>query len=155
MPLTSGLLSPEIPEGFTVRHVEETDVEARVRVHQAAFDPSRVSVESYHNVMNAWPYRADLDWVVEAPNGEFAAFALGWFDDVNGVGELEPVGTIPKYQGLGLARAASLAALHALKNLGAGSAVVYPRGDDAYPIPARLYSSMGFVPHARTVTYSR
>ena len=155
MPLTSGLPSPKIPEGFTLRHVEKTDVEARVRVHQAAFNPSRVSAESYRNVMDSWPYRAELDWVVEAPNGEFAAFALAWLDDINGVGELEPVGTIPKYQGLGLARAASLAALHALKNVGAGSAVVYPRGDDAYPIPARLYSRMGFVPHARTVTYSR
>ena len=147
--------SPELPEGFTLRHVEKTDVEARVRVHQAAFNPSGVSIESYRNVMNAWPYRADLDWVVQAPNGEFAAFALAWFDDVNWVGELEPVGTTPKYRGLGLARAVSLTALHALKDLGAESAVVYPRGDAAYPIPVRLYSRMGFVPRARTVTYSR
>ena len=155
MPLTNDLPSPEIPEGFTLRHVEKTDAEARARVHQAAFNPSRVSAESYSNVMTTWPYRADLDWIVEAPNGEFAAFALAWLDDINEVGELEPVGAIPMYQGLGLARAVSLAALNALKNAGAESAVVYPRGDDAYPVPARLYSRLGFAPHARTVTYSR
>ena len=155
MPLTSGMSSPEIPKGFTLRHIQETDVERRIRVHQAAFSPSRVSTESYSNVMAAWPYRADLDWIVEAPNGKFAAFALAWLDDVNKVGELEPVGTDPTYRGLGLARAVSLAALHALMHAGADSAVVYPRGDDAYPVPARLYGSLGFVPHARTVTYER
>jgi ribosomal protein S18 acetylase RimI-like enzyme len=108
---------------------------------------------SYSNVMDAWPYRADLDWVIQAPKGELASFALAWLDDVNRVGELEPVGTDPIYRGLGLGRAVSLAALHALRNAGAENAVVYPRGDDAYPIPARLYGGMGFMPRARTVTY--
>jgi ribosomal protein S18 acetylase RimI-like enzyme len=153
MSLVGDLPLPDVPEGFVLRHVRRPDVESRVRVHQAAFDPSRVSIESYSNVMDAWPYRADLDWVIQAPKGELASFALAWLDDVNRVGELEPVGTDPIYRGLGLGRAVSLAALHALRNAGAENAVVYPRGDDAYPIPARLYGGMGFVPPARTVTY--
>jgi ribosomal protein S18 acetylase RimI-like enzyme len=155
MSLTGGLPSQELPERFVLRHVQETDIEQRVRVHQAVLSPSRVTTESYTNVMNAWPYRADLDWVIEAPNGELVSFALAWLDDVNRVGELEPVGTDPTYRGLGLGRATSLAALHALKNAGAESAVVYPRGDDAYPIPMRLYGGMGFVSRAHTVTYVR
>jgi GNAT superfamily N-acetyltransferase len=154
MSLVDALPAPEIPEGFTLRHVRESDVERRVQAHQLAFNPSRVSIESYHNLMAAWPYSADLDWIVEAPNGDFAAFALAWFDEINRVGELEPVGTVPAYRGVGLARAVSLAALHALKHAGADSAVVYPRGDAGHPVPARLYGGMGFVPQARTVTYA-
>lgn len=154
MSLAGDLESPKLPKGFILRHVEDGDAEQRAHVHQMAFNPSRVSVESYKNVMATWPYRADLDWIVEAPNGEFAAFALAWFDDVNSVGELEPVGTASEYRELGLARAVSLAALHALKNVGAESAVVYPRGDADYPVPNRLYEGLGFVQHAQTVTYS-
>lgn len=155
MSLEGVLPSPEIPPGFTLRPVEGADLDRRARVHQAAFSPSRVSADSYRNVMAAWPYRADLDWVVEAPSGDFAAFALAWLDEKNRVGELEPVGADPSYRRLGLARAASLAALRALRAAGADCAVVYPRGDDAYPAPARLYGGIGFAPRARTVTYVR
>lgn len=153
--LDGDLPSPAVPQGFSLRHVTDGDADRRAGVHQAAFSPSRVSGESYGNVMNSWPYRTDLDWVVEAPSGDFVAFALAWLDEKNRVGELEPVGADPAYRRLGLARAASLAALHALKAAGANSAVVYPRGDDAYPVPAQLYSGLGFKPQARTVTYLR
>lgn len=155
MSLDGRLPGPTVPAGFSLRHVCEGDADRRARVHRAAFSPSRVSTESYINVMNGWPYRNGLDWVIEAPDGDFAAFALAWLDEENRVGELEPVGADPSYRRLGLARAASLAALHALKAAGADSAVVYPRGDDAYPVPARLYGSLGFEPQARTVTYTR
>ena len=53
------------------------------------------------------------------------------------------------------AAAASLACLHALRTAGATRAVVYPRGDPAYPVPRRLYAALGFRPVARTVTYRR
>ena len=46
----------------------------------------------------AWPYRSDLDCVVEAPDGTFAAYVLCWYDEDNGVGEFEPVGTHPDYR---------------------------------------------------------
>ena len=55
-------------------------------------------------MMNAWPYRHDLDQVVEAPDGALVAFALGWLDEVNRVGELEPVGTDPRHARRGLGR---------------------------------------------------
>src|SRR5262244_3366986 len=50
----------------------------------------------------------DLDRVVEAPSGSFAAFCLIWLDPAHGVGELEPVGCHPGYRRQGLARAACL-----------------------------------------------
>jgi hypothetical protein len=57
---------------------------------------SEMTRESYQVVMCTWPYRHDLDQVVEAPDGRLAAFALGWLDAANRVGELEPVGTDPR-----------------------------------------------------------
>ncbi|MGI8576737.1 MAG: GNAT family N-acetyltransferase [Nocardioidaceae bacterium] len=116
---------------------------------------SVVSTESYSNVMATWPYRYGLDWVVESPDGQLVAFCLGWLDEHNQVGELEPVGTDPVFRGLGLGRAVSLAALHALRDAGADIAVVYPRGDATYPVAASLYRSIGFTPGARTITYTR
>jgi hypothetical protein len=43
----------------------------------------------------------------------------------------------------------------ALRDAGAIRAVVYPRGDDAYPVARRLYFGLGFRPVARTITYGR
>ena len=80
---------------------------------------------------------------------------LAWLDEKNRVGLLEPVGSAPAHRRRGLARAATLAVLHALRDAGAVSAVVRPRGDEAYPTPARLYRSLGFRPDARTVSYAR
>ncbi len=146
-----------LPVGFAVRHVELHEAQQRAAVHRVGWSDfgSRVSTDSYQEVMAAWPYRADLDWVVEAPDGGWVASALAWLDDLNQVGLLEPVGCAPAYRRRGLARAVNVAALHALRRAGATRAVVAPRGDAAYPVPGRLYRSIGFQPGPRTVTYRR
>src|SRR5262245_27741130 len=161
--LRKSLPIPRLPEGYRVRAVREDEAEARAAAHRAAWRPKRIgkmfvppvdlgdaesgmTTESYRAVMKAWPYRYDLDQVVEAPDGTLAAFALGWLDKVNQVGELEPVGTDPRYAQRGLGSAVSLACLHALRAAGATQAVVYPRGDDAYPVARKLYFRLGFQP---------
>jgi GNAT superfamily N-acetyltransferase len=162
----------EMPAGYRARAVRVEEAVARAALHRSAWQPSRigklfvppvdfgdaeslVTSESYQVVMNSWPYRHDLDQVIEAPDGTLAAFALGWIDEVNRVGELEPVGTDPHHARRGLGSAVSLACMEALRNAGATRAVVYPRGDSAYPVARRLYFGLGFRPVARTVTYSR
>ena len=114
-----------------------------------------MTVESYGNTMNAWPYRADLDCIAVAPDGRVAAFCLAWLDDENRVGELEPVGTHADFRRLGLASAVCAFALRRLAEEGAARAVVYARGDAAYPAPKALYESLGFAQHARTVRLRR
>lgn len=105
--------------------------------------------------MHAWPYRAELDWLVEAPDGAAVSFCLVWLDGHNRVGVLEPVGTAPEHRRLGLATAAMLAALHAVRRLGAESARVCARGDDAYPSARAAYQAMGFRRFARNLTFVR
>jgi ribosomal protein S18 acetylase RimI-like enzyme len=143
--LSEPVPEPTVPDGYGLRVVRGEDaLEARVAVHRAAFHPSQVTVESYRNVMRAYPYRAELDCVVEAPDHSFASYCLAWLDETAGVGELEPVGTHPDHERRGLGSAVCRRALRRLRTLGGTSAVVYARGDDAYPAPQKLYESLGF-----------
>jgi ribosomal protein S18 acetylase RimI-like enzyme len=154
--LSDAPAEPRVPDGFRLRSVRgDEDVAARVAVHRAAFHPSRVTVESYRNVRRAYPYRADLDCVVEAPDGSLASYCLVWFDEAIGVGELEPVGTHPDHQRCGLASAVCRFALRRLAALGATTAIVYARGDDTYPAPKRLYESIGFREHTRSLEFRK
>ncbi|MFG2003717.1 GNAT family N-acetyltransferase [Spirillospora sp. NPDC048911] len=159
--LADPIPEPAVPDGYTLRHVRsEDDAEARVAVHRAAFTlpggpPSKVTTESYRNVMRAWPYRRELDWFVTAPGGTPAAFCLVWLDERNKVAILEPVGTDPGHRRLGLASAAILGALRTARDLGAETARVCARGDDAYPSARATYMSVGFRRYARNRTFVR
>lgn len=152
-PLENEPPAPQLPDGFELRTVRgDEDVERRVEVHRAAFAPSRVVPESYRKVMQSWPYRPELDHVVVAPDGTFAAFCLCWLDEENRVGELEPVGTHPDHRRRGLARAVCLAGLRSLRAVGADTALVYPvGGSDA----ARLYEAMGFISRTRHLPFRK
>lgn len=155
-PLDEPVPEPAVPDGFRLRTVRGAeDVERRVVVHRAAFHPSRVTVESYRNVMRAHPYSPELDCVVEAPDGSFASYCLAWLDADVGVGELEPVGTHPDHERRGLASAVCRFALGRLRGEGASAAIVYARGDDDYPGPKRLYESIGFRAHSRSQEYRK
>jgi GNAT superfamily N-acetyltransferase len=155
---------PRLPNGFSARRVHGTvDLDARAEVHRAAWSatlmpnppPSQMTPEACARVMATWPYSPELDWIIEAPDGRFASCCIAWLDEENQVGELEPVGTHPEFRRLGLASAVCLFALHALREKGARMAVVYPRGDDAYPVPRKIYGDLGFKPYGRTRTYTR
>ncbi|MFC6017075.1 GNAT family N-acetyltransferase [Plantactinospora solaniradicis] len=147
---------PRLPAGFVVRPVRgEADLTRRVAVHREVWHPSALTEERYRTLVRRWPYRSAFDVVVEAPDGRFVAYCLGWYDEVNRAGLFEPVGTLAEFRRQGLGRAAGIAVLRAFRDAGAETAVVYARGDDAYPVPKQLYAALGFAPHARTVSYRR
>jgi hypothetical protein len=151
-PVASGLLRARCTR------TNKNEAELRAAVHRAArrsrridelFVPpvglgdtaSDMTTEGYHAVMSAWPYHYDLDQVIqviEAPDGTLVAFALGWLDEVNRVGELEPVGTDPRHARKGPGSAVSVVSLQALRGASATQAVVYPRGDSAHPVACKV-----------------
>ena len=150
------LPEPQLPAGYALRTIADgADVASRAACHRAAFHPSRFTDPVYEVVRSAWPYRADLDCVVEAFDGSVAAYTLAWLDEANRLGELEPVGTHPDHQRRGLGRAVNLFALHRLRDAGAVSALVGCRGDDAHPVPRLLYESVGFHERTRWLTFVR
>ena len=148
-----------LPEGFQARHVEgEADLARRVAVHRATwsvFGPSRVTEKSYRNVMSAWPYRRELDWVVEAPDGRFVSSCLVWLDEENRVGELEPVGTDPAFWRRGFGFAVCAAALRALREHGADTAVVYSTDVPGKPSAPALYRALGFETRGHHMTFRK
>jgi ribosomal protein S18 acetylase RimI-like enzyme len=113
--------------------------------------PSRLTEDTYRDVMGVWPYRPDLDCVLEAPDGSFAAYVLCWYDDANRVGEFEPVGTRPEHRRRGFGSAVCLFALRRLWEEGAQSAIVYAGGREADEPARSLYESIGFHRHTRMV----
>ena len=144
---------PRLPDGYRVRTVQEGDWPSWVDVHRSAFHPSRFREDIYAFVRSTPAYRADLDCVVEAPDGSIAAYTLAWLDEVNAVGQFEPVGVHADHRRRGLGRAVGLFALRRLRELGAASAVVACRGDEGYPIPAKLYEALGFREVSRSLAY--
>jgi predicted N-acetyltransferase YhbS len=149
------LPKPLLPDGYSLRTVREGDFASRAAAHRSAFQPSRFRDDVYDFVRATPPYRADLDCVVIAPDGSVAAYTLAWLDEENRVGQFEPVGTHADHQRLGLGRAVNLFALHRLREEGATLALVACRGDAAYPIPCKLYGSVGFRELSRYPAYRR
>jgi ribosomal protein S18 acetylase RimI-like enzyme len=147
---------PVVPSGYRLATMaEHGDLSSRAGAHRSAFAPSRFSDEVYEAVRREAPWRAELDCVVVDPDGEVAAFALGWLDEANRVGELEPVGVRAEQQRRGLGRAVSLHALRQLQAAGAETALVGSRGDDEHPVPRALYESIGFRELWRDLVFRR
>ena len=122
--------------------------EHMVRSLQSVPDP--VVPQGYH--VRSVAGDADLDTVVVAPDGNFAASCLCWIDVENRVGLLEPVGTHPAHRRVGLAAAACVAGLLALKRAGADTAVVYSVGaSQAF----RVYGRIGFRSNSRQLQFAQ
>ncbi len=143
---------PRVPAGYRLRTVEPRDLEARVEVHRAAFAPSRVTAQSYARLQQEWPYRADLDHVIEAPDGSFAAFCIAWLDERNRAGLLEPVGTHPDHRRRGLATAVCTGAIRSLRASGAEVAVM---GSEAGGPAEAVYEGIGFETVTRQVPFGK
>ena len=142
------------PDGYRLRTVAPGDLEARVELHRIVWAPSRVTVDKLREAPDRMAIlRADLDCVVEAPDGSLVAYCLAWLDDANRVGELEPVGTHPDHRRRGLASAVCRFALHRLREEGAARAIVYslPGGSEA----TALYESIGLRQHACSVELAK
>ncbi|GGB44041.1 hypothetical protein GCM10011492_38860 [Flexivirga endophytica] len=59
-------------------------------------------------------------------------------------------GAPPEHERKGLSRCVCRAVMSGARDIGASTAVVGPRGDNAYPVPRQLYASMGFRTVGRT-----
>jgi ribosomal protein S18 acetylase RimI-like enzyme len=144
-----------LPEGFELRTAGPDDLRARVELHRIVWAPSRVTVETYAEMTRAWPYRADLDCVVEGPDGRLAAYCLAWLDDANSAGLFEPVGVHPDFRRLGLGSAVCSFALRRLREEGATRAKVAAIVDPANLGAKLLYESVGFREIARALRLVR
>jgi predicted N-acetyltransferase YhbS len=132
---------PSLPEGFALRSMaDENNLELRRKAFGLGFnhpDPWEwPSHFAYQELQEAPDYRKDLDLYVISPDGEHVSFCIVWYDEKNRLGILEPVGTVPKYRRLGLAREVVMEGIRRAAALGAETVQV-GSGE-------RFYEALGF-----------
>ncbi len=143
--LDSLIPDPVLPEGYTLRGATIADADAVAGVHSSAFS-SNWQPGHYAVVMRSPAFEPQNERVVIAPNGDFAAFAVLWFDPVSGSGLFEPVGCHADYRRRGLTKALMLDGLRQMRTAGMHTAYVAHRVESDDPAGAALYRSVGFQP---------
>ena len=135
---------PEVrlPEGMTVRHVEEADLKERVATHRDSWLGSTWRLARYRDIRESSAYDPELDLVVEAGDGTFANCCICWADPVSRIGSFEPVGTRPAWRGKGVTRGLIHEGLRRMKAKGMRVARVETAGFN-HPAQA-LYEGAGF-----------
>jgi ribosomal protein S18 acetylase RimI-like enzyme len=116
--LTQKLAPVQLPKGYKVRPLQgESEVQAYVAIHQAAFDSARMTSAWRQRILQQPAYRPEMDLIVENDANVPVGFCICWLQ--GDVGQIEPLGVHPDYQGLGLGKALELSAYQTLKNHGA------------------------------------
>jgi len=136
-----------LPEGFVVRPLAGlSEVAAYTELHRAAFGSENMTTAWRARTLERPEYIPDLDLVIVAPGGRLAAFCVGWLDrrgpDGRVLGQVEPLGVLPDFQGQGLGRAVLL---EGLRRMQAHGATLLTVETDTYRDAAfSLYQSAGF-----------
>lgn len=135
---------PTLPPGYSVRGIEtDDDSERMAALLNAAFGRDFHSAQEYLNFLTLAPSsRRELEIVIEAPDGSFAAHAGFTAHAEESFVVVEPVCTHPEHQNLGLARAAMTEGLNRCRSLGIRDAFIEAWYSN--PVSNHVYQSMGF-----------
>ncbi|MCP4424718.1 MAG: GNAT family N-acetyltransferase [Chloroflexi bacterium] len=143
-----------LPDGFQLRSlVENNDLYRLCRLLYRGFGhgeelPDDDDVTDGNEFMQSAPnYQMDINIVIEAPDGGFAAYCGMWYEPVNRIAYVEPVATDPDYRRMGLASAAVLEGIRRCAARGATVAYV----GSILPI----YLSLGFAQMYNCSTWLR
>ncbi len=136
---------PALPEGYSVRGIEsEADYSRMAALLNAAFGRDFHSESEYRNFATLSPsYRGELEIVVVAPDGSFAAHAGFTAHPTESFVVVEPVCTHPDHQNLGLARVAMTEGLNRCRAIGIRDAFIEAWYSN--PVSNHVYQQMGFV----------
>jgi predicted N-acetyltransferase YhbS len=139
----SSCFKVELPEGFRLADANEVSDCRKGFAHGRAFGyykedgPDDDCAERcYRALRNAPDYLPELDLSILDQKGEIASFAGIWYDDLNKIGILEPVGTMPKNRRMGLGKAVVYEAINRVIKMGANR--IYVGSDQQF------YLSLGF-----------
>lgn len=132
-----------LPDGFQLKSLADDPDWAKVhRVLWRGFDHgddvpmNEDEFESRRQMFDTPKARRDLKVVVEAPDGNFAAFCGVFYEPTGRFAYVEPLATDPDYRRMGLGKAAVLEGIRRCASLGATAAYV---GSD---LP--IYMAIGF-----------
>jgi ribosomal protein S18 acetylase RimI-like enzyme len=131
-----------LPERYTIRPVTEDDfdeIASAIRVifgHGEWFTGKILEQNS-----KATYYHSDLDLVTTDTDGRIVSFCTFRYDLPSGITELEPMGTLPEYRGMGIAKAMVCEGLKRLRKYEPSLLYV---GSADNPAAKRLYQVTGF-----------
>jgi len=119
-----GIPQLSLPDGYQLLSMaDECDIDKRREIFGRGFnheDPKEwPSAFSYRELMKAPDYRKEHDLFIVAPDGTYAACCIVWYDAVNRIGHLEPLGTHPDHRRIGLATQIQYEGMLRMKALGA------------------------------------
>lgn len=131
----------ELPAGFVLKSLaEENDLAKLDRCVWRGFnhgdEPPFTDYAGRQKMQSAPGFRKDLNIIITAPNGSYAAYAGLWYEPKNKFAYVEPVCTDPAYRRQGLGTAAVMEGIRRCGELGATVAYV----GSVQP----FYQSMGF-----------
>jgi GNAT superfamily N-acetyltransferase len=141
LPISNPFPPISLPEGFLLKSLaEDNDLEKLDRVVYRGFnhgdEPPAIDYAGRKKMQSVPNFRKDLNIIVVAPDGNYAAYAGLWFESNNKYAYVEPVCTDPSYRLRGLGKAAMLEGIRRCGELGASVAYV----GSVFPI----YLSIGF-----------
>lgn len=162
--LNEPIPEPQLPPGFTLRHVVgDEDVAPWVELFNQSFidhwNHQELAVDAHRHWLTDPNYRPERDLIAIAPDGTFAAFCFCHIDPADNQrnnrneGWISQLGTRRGFRRMGLGRAMLLIGLQRLKAEGVEIAKL---GVDAEnPTGAlRLYESVGFYRTTTRILYS-
>jgi mycothiol synthase len=115
--LTQEIPQVQLPDGYTIRPLHGmSEVQAYVNLHRAAFDSDTMTFEWRVRILKHSTYQSELDLIVENDKKIPVGFCVCWQRD--NIGQIEPIGIHPDYQGRGLGKALENFAYQTLKRRG-------------------------------------
>ena len=133
-----------LPEGFRFLSAADVSVAEAAKARRDAWSSPNLTEGAFERVRQTWPYRADLQVLIAAPDGTLAATAIIWLDQATRTAEFEPVGTHPDYRRRGLGTALQLHGMQVARAAGATRMLVACIGAPAHPAARNLYYGVGF-----------
>ena len=134
----------KVPDGFILRSIHgKTEYFNYAKAIRETFGHGEWFNEELVAELNSKSYyRQNLDLIIEAPNGDIASFCTFRVDSILRTTELEPLGTLPKYRGLGLGKIIIYEGLKRLKDY--APTLLFIGGAADNPAANALYESTGF-----------
>ncbi len=123
-PLCRDLTTPVEDCGLRVEVVDAHNVEDRVAVQRTMFPNSTFTLERWHAMAAASPYRRARCLVGYDRDGDAVATVTVWSAGQGRPGLLEPLGVHRDHRGHGYGRAITVAAAAALQEMGSSTATV-------------------------------
>lgn len=140
-PLDMPIEEYSLPDGFIIRSVEgKPDHEQLARAVRTVFGHGEwFNAELSERIRQRSFHKPDLDLVAVAPNGTIASFCTFRVDPESRITQLEPMGTLPEFRKLGLAKALLSEGFKRLEKY--NPTLIYIGGAATNPAALRLYDS--------------